>query len=138
MQDTLQSSGSVEGAVNRIKKIKRQLHGRAGFELLRKMILLQWTEPSASSAPSGDADMDSLRWAVAWIATDQVLGEEQRLLRQCPGRHDSRPVDDLLLRPHRYRRFREPRDGAGDYVRGSRRDPRGARPLDGRVIRARR
>ncbi|WNO76724.1 transposase [Streptomyces sp. AM8-1-1] len=35
------SSGSIEGAVNRIKKIKRQLYGRAGFELLRKMILLQ-------------------------------------------------------------------------------------------------
>ncbi|WP_405901429.1 transposase [Streptomyces sp. NBC_00727] len=35
------SSGGVEGAVNRIKKIKRQLYGRAGFELLRKMILLQ-------------------------------------------------------------------------------------------------
>ncbi|MGW6418543.1 transposase [Streptomyces sp. NPDC055055] len=33
-------SGSIEGAVNRIKKIKRQLYGRAGFELLRKMILL--------------------------------------------------------------------------------------------------
>ncbi|WP_246040824.1 transposase [Streptomyces cadmiisoli] len=35
------SSGSIEGAVNRIKRIKRQLYGRAGFELLRKMILLQ-------------------------------------------------------------------------------------------------
>ncbi|WP_239516548.1 MULTISPECIES: transposase [unclassified Streptomyces] len=35
------SSGSIEGAVNRIKKIKRQLYGRAGFEPLRKMILLQ-------------------------------------------------------------------------------------------------
>lgn len=35
------NSGSVEGAVNRIKKIKRQLYGRAGFHLLRKMILLQ-------------------------------------------------------------------------------------------------
>ncbi|MFI9056833.1 transposase [Streptomyces anulatus] len=35
------SSGSIEGAVKRIKKIKRQLYGRAGFELLRKMILLQ-------------------------------------------------------------------------------------------------
>ncbi|MFF9001036.1 transposase [Streptomyces achromogenes] len=34
-------SGSIEGAVNRIKEIKRQLYGRAGFELLRKMILLQ-------------------------------------------------------------------------------------------------
>ncbi|MCQ6246131.1 ISL3 family transposase [Streptomyces malaysiensis] len=39
---TLQwSSGGTEGAVNRIKKIKRQLYGRAEFELLRKMILLQ-------------------------------------------------------------------------------------------------
>ncbi|MFG2732114.1 transposase [Streptomyces canus] len=35
------SSGGTEGAVNRIKKIKRQLYGRAEFELLRKMILLQ-------------------------------------------------------------------------------------------------
>lgn len=34
-------SDSVEDVVNRIKKIKRQLYGRAGFELLRKMILLQ-------------------------------------------------------------------------------------------------
>ncbi|MFJ3880905.1 transposase [Streptomyces sp. NPDC090077] len=35
------SSGSIEGAVNRLEKIKRQLYGRAGFELLRMMILLQ-------------------------------------------------------------------------------------------------
>ncbi|WP_234358601.1 transposase [Streptomyces sp. NRRL B-24085] len=35
------NSGSIEGAVNRIKKIKRQLYGRTGFELLRTMILLQ-------------------------------------------------------------------------------------------------
>ncbi|WP_256216268.1 hypothetical protein [Streptomyces sp. Ag109_O5-10] len=35
------SSGNIEGAVNRLKKIKRQLYGRAGFELLRKVILLQ-------------------------------------------------------------------------------------------------
>ncbi|WP_419248886.1 transposase [Streptomyces canus] len=34
------SSGSIEGAVNRIRKIKRQLYGRAGFALLRTMILL--------------------------------------------------------------------------------------------------
>ncbi|WP_328766003.1 ISL3 family transposase [Streptomyces sp. NBC_00286] len=35
------SSGGTEGTVNRIKKIKRQLYGRAEFDLLRKMILLQ-------------------------------------------------------------------------------------------------
>ncbi|MFF7476826.1 ISL3 family transposase [Streptomyces sp. NPDC008092] len=34
------SSGGTEGAVNRIKKIKRQLYGRAEFDLLRKMSLL--------------------------------------------------------------------------------------------------
>ncbi|WP_309053645.1 transposase [Streptomyces sp.] len=44
------SSGSIEGAVNRIRKIKRQLYGRAGFELLRKMIPLQ--QHCASSRPA--------------------------------------------------------------------------------------
>jgi transposase len=34
------SSGSVEGNVNRIKMIKRQMYGRANFELLRKRVLL--------------------------------------------------------------------------------------------------
>jgi transposase len=41
------NSGSVEGAVTRIKKIKRQLYGRAGFELLRTMVLLQWPSVTA-------------------------------------------------------------------------------------------
>jgi hypothetical protein len=35
------NSGSAEGVVKRIKKIKRQLYGRAGFGLLRKLILFQ-------------------------------------------------------------------------------------------------
>jgi transposase len=34
------NSGPVEGAVNRIKMLKRQMFGRAGFELLRKRVLL--------------------------------------------------------------------------------------------------
>ena len=33
------SSGAVEGTVNRIKMIKRQMFGRAKFDLLRKRIL---------------------------------------------------------------------------------------------------
>lgn len=33
-------SGATEGAVNSIKKIKRQLYGRVEFDLLQKMILL--------------------------------------------------------------------------------------------------
>jgi transposase len=34
------SSGTVEGHVNRIKMLKRQMFGRAGFPLLRKRVLL--------------------------------------------------------------------------------------------------
>jgi len=34
------SSGVVEGNVNRIKMIKRQMYGRAGFPLLRRRVLL--------------------------------------------------------------------------------------------------
>jgi len=34
------NSGVVEGHVNRIKMLKRQIFGRAGFELLRKRVLL--------------------------------------------------------------------------------------------------
>ncbi len=34
------SSGTVEGHVNRIKMLKRQMFGRAGFALLRKRVLL--------------------------------------------------------------------------------------------------
>lgn len=37
---TRYSNGQVEGQVNRIKNIKRMMYGRAGFELLRKMILI--------------------------------------------------------------------------------------------------
>ncbi|AUY54580.1 transposase [Streptomyces sp. CB01881] len=34
------NSGPVEGTVNRIKMLKRQMYGRAGFDLLRKRVLL--------------------------------------------------------------------------------------------------
>jgi transposase len=34
------SNGSVEGAVNRLKTIKRQMYGRANFDLLRQRVLL--------------------------------------------------------------------------------------------------
>lgn len=36
------NSGVVEGRVNRIKMLKRQMFGRAGFELLHKRVLLAW------------------------------------------------------------------------------------------------
>lgn len=34
------SSGVVEGHVNRIKMLKRQMFGRAGFQILRKRVLM--------------------------------------------------------------------------------------------------
>ena len=34
------SSGRVEGTVNKIKMIKRQMYGRAGFALLRRRVML--------------------------------------------------------------------------------------------------
>lgn len=37
------SNGAVEGHVNRIKNIKRQMYGRASFELLRKKVILSQT-----------------------------------------------------------------------------------------------
>lgn len=33
------SNGPVEGAVNRLKTIKRQMYGRASFDLLRRPVL---------------------------------------------------------------------------------------------------
>lgn len=37
------SNGAVEGHVNRIKSIKRGMYGRAGFELLRRKVILSQT-----------------------------------------------------------------------------------------------
>ena len=34
------SNGTVEGHLNRIKSIKRQMYGRASFELLRRKVIL--------------------------------------------------------------------------------------------------
>jgi transposase len=33
------SNGPVEGHINRLKMIKRQMYGRAGFELLKARVL---------------------------------------------------------------------------------------------------
>ena len=38
---TTVSNGQVEGQVNRVKNIKRRMYGRAGFELLRKMVIVK-------------------------------------------------------------------------------------------------
>lgn len=46
------NSGGVEGNVNRIKMIKRQMYGPAKFDLLRKRVLLaRWRHRITESAP---------------------------------------------------------------------------------------
>lgn len=47
--ETSWSTGQVEGQINRLKMIKRQMYGRAGFELLRARVLPY--SPAISSGP---------------------------------------------------------------------------------------
>jgi transposase len=49
--DTSWSTGQVEGQINRLKTIKRQMYGRAGFELLRARVLPHSPAVSAGPAP---------------------------------------------------------------------------------------
>jgi len=49
--DTSWSTGQVEGQINRLKAIKRQMYGRAGFELLRARILPYSPAVAAGPAP---------------------------------------------------------------------------------------
>jgi transposase len=49
--DTSWSSGQVEGQINRLKTIKRQMYGRAGFELLRARVLPYSPADTAGPAP---------------------------------------------------------------------------------------
>jgi hypothetical protein len=44
------SSGKVDGTVNKIKMIKRQMYGRAGFDLLRKRVILHPALPRSQNS----------------------------------------------------------------------------------------
>ena len=44
------NSGKVEGTVNKIKMIKRQMYGRAGFALLRKRVILHPALPRSQNS----------------------------------------------------------------------------------------
>jgi transposase len=41
------NNGPMEGHINRLKTIKRQMYGRAGFELLKSRVL-PWDSPAAA------------------------------------------------------------------------------------------
>ncbi|HZR53873.1 MAG TPA: transposase [Streptosporangiaceae bacterium] len=45
------NSGAMEGNVSKIKMIKRQMYGRAGFALLRKRVILHPALPASQSRP---------------------------------------------------------------------------------------
>jgi transposase len=49
--ETSWSTGQVEGQINRLKAIKRQMYGRAGFELLRARVLPYLPTAAAGPAP---------------------------------------------------------------------------------------
>lgn len=49
--ETSWSTGQVEGQINRLKMIKRQMYGRAGFELLRARVLPYLPTTAAGPAP---------------------------------------------------------------------------------------
>jgi transposase len=49
--ETSWSTGQVESQINRLKMIKRQMYGRAGFELLRARVLPYAPAISAGPAP---------------------------------------------------------------------------------------
>ena len=49
--DTDWSTGQVEGQINRLKMIERQMYGRAGFELLRARVL-PFAQQSFSDRPA--------------------------------------------------------------------------------------
>ena len=49
--ETSWSTGQVEGQINRLKMIKRQMYGRAGFELLRARVLPYSSTSAARASP---------------------------------------------------------------------------------------
>jgi len=49
--ETSWSTGQVEGQINRLKMIKRQMYGRAGFELLRARVLPYSSAIAAGASP---------------------------------------------------------------------------------------
>jgi transposase len=51
------SSGAVEGNVNRIKMLKRQMYGRANLDLLRKRVLLVACPASTDQAKADTGDL---------------------------------------------------------------------------------
>ena len=54
------NSGKVKGTVNKIEMIKRQMYGRAGFELLRKRVILHPALPGPQNSRQSPLNSHSL------------------------------------------------------------------------------
>jgi hypothetical protein len=83
------SNGQVEGQVNRLKLIKRQMYGRAGFELLRRRVLHR-------------AEARGARRGLVYIAPGIIISSSRSKTRAASlSRVGDRsvPSDSLLLHP---------------------------------------
>ncbi|MFD3524875.1 hypothetical protein [Streptomyces sp. NPDC058653] len=81
------SSSVVEGHVNRIKMIKRQMYGRAGFNLLRKVMLTWPIVPvpgrPAAALPAGPGEGAPVE--DGWVRVIVFLRAGQLMLRSGHG-----------------------------------------------------
>jgi hypothetical protein len=68
------SSGAIEGNVNRIKMIKRQMYGRASFDLLRKRVILAAREGVESITKCGQNQFGGSVRAVRWSLPRELRG----------------------------------------------------------------
>jgi hypothetical protein len=57
------SNGPIEGANTKVTLLKRQMYGRAGFDLLRQRILLSWplAPPLLRQSRCSDTPDDKVR-----------------------------------------------------------------------------
>ena len=82
------SSGAVEGEVCKIKFLKRLMFGRASYDLLRKMALLNSvpgiTDRDCSPPSAPDPALWRRFWGVRWRGGDEMLRSSARLPKRFP------------------------------------------------------
>lgn len=60
------SNGQVEGQINRLKMLKRQMYGRAGFDLLQRRVLLACSIGSIDPGATLNLDHQNLTRSRTW------------------------------------------------------------------------
>jgi hypothetical protein len=64
--ETRWSNGQIEGQINRLKAIKRQMYGRAGFHLLRARVLPYHTHGTINCTESAEDPFAAIHRLVGW------------------------------------------------------------------------